>query len=75
MNCCPNLPSGVCEADVIHAINRTGDLLAKKFAFGQYGVDDIRSLIGLYTVEALAAGRYRPVLSIPSCTRTRRIDC
>lgn len=52
--------SGVPEAEVLAAIKKTGDLLAKKFSFGQYEPDDVRSLIAVYTYEALAGGRYDP---------------
>jgi hypothetical protein len=58
------LPSGVNEADVLLAIKNTGDLLSKRFAFGQYEPADIRSLVAVYTYEALAAGRYDPTRPI-----------
>jgi hypothetical protein len=58
------LPSGVNEAEVLLAIKNTGDLLSKRFAFGQYEPSDIRSLISLYTYEALSAGRYDPTRPI-----------
>lgn len=53
------LPAGVTEEDFLAVVKRVEDLLCRKFRFGHWSSEeDVRQMIALYSVEAVA--RFRP---------------
>jgi DNA-directed RNA polymerase specialized sigma24 family protein len=60
------LPPGVDEAELLDAIERTGRLLAKHFAFGSYSAEDIKQMIAVFAMEAIRKGSYDTTRSLAS---------
>jgi DNA-directed RNA polymerase specialized sigma24 family protein len=54
------IPPGYTEQSVLATIDKVVGILASKFVFGSFALDDLKQEGRLYAVEALTKGRYNP---------------
>lgn len=54
------IPPGKTEQEVLDAIERTVNILAKRFSFGYYDIDDIKQYGRMMAIDLMNGGKYDP---------------